>query len=299
MAESDEAEKRYWYVRRDGHISGPYSTGLIRRLVLLGRIGNDDELSHDQHGWKHLTQLKDLVPSVMEADPDDPLAMQRLEAARRWADDRESTHPLFNADGEMVERRSNESSVTARRHPDHGQIIAEKLHNQKREKSNNNFIALLLVLVVATVVGYYFSITKPASEQAIDCSAPAAPGVNWSNCFMQGVALSGLALQGAIMTNVNFTGADFSRADLSRADLSYASLLMVNADTVRLHAARLVGANLRGSNLGHADLTNADLSYANLLSSDISAADFTGAVLGNARWVDGKICAAGSISKCK
>jgi len=298
MADSSEADKHYWYVRRHGRISGPYSSGLIRRHVLLGRIGNDDELSHNQHGWKHLTQLKELVPTVMHADPDDPVAMQRLEAARRWADDREYAHPSINLTGEDVERRRGESPVPPHQ-SDYGRIIAEKLHNKKREKWNNNFIALLLVLIVATVIGYFFSVTRPVTDEPIDCFAPGAPGVNWSNCFMQGASLSGYDLQGSSMMNANFIGADFSRADLSRSDLSYASMLMVNAESVRLHAAKLVGVNLRGANLSKADLSNADLSYANLLASDISDADFTGANLGNARWVDGRICAPGSVSHCR
>ena len=298
MAESSEAEKRYWYVRRHGRISGPYSTGLIKRQVLLGRIGDDDELSHDQHGWKHLTQLKELVPSVMQADPDDPVAMQRLQAARRWADDREFTHPAFNLSGEIVERRGDGSAVFPH-HADHGQVISEKLHNKKREKWNNNFFALLLVLLVATVVGYYFSIARPVSDKPVDCFAAAAPGVNWNNCFMQGASLSAQDLHGSTMMNANFTGADLSRADLSRSDLSYTSLLMANAAAARLHAAKMVGVNLRGANLSNADLSNADLSYANLSSAEISGADFSGALLGNARWVDGRICAAGSVTECK
>lgn len=298
MSDNDDTGKRYWYVRRRGRISGPYSSGLIQRQVLLGRIGNDDELSHDQQGWKRLTQLSELVPSVLNADPDDPVAMQRLHAARRWADDREYGHHSVLIAAEENERRTAESGDLPH-HPDHGNLIAEKLNKKKRERWNNNFFALLMVLIMATVVGYYFSSTQPVSDVPIDCFAPAERGVNWSNCFMQGASLAGADLEGAYMMNANFIGANFSHANMSKADLSYASMLMVNAESARLVSAKLVGANFKGANLSQADLSDTDMSYANLLSANISGAIISGAKLDNARWIDGRICAAGSVSNCE
>jgi hypothetical protein len=295
MDDKDETDKRYWYVRHNDCISGPYSGGLIKRQVLLGKIGKDDELSHDQQGWKRLTQLPDLVPPVMNADPDDPVAMQRLIAARRWADDREYAHPGVQLTGENSTIRTTNGDEQATHH----NIIVNKLENKKRERRYNNFYAVLLLVMLMVAFGYFFSNTSPVKDVPIDCFTPPAPGVEWSNCFMQGVSLAGVNLEGAKMMNANFIGVDFNHSNMSRSELSYSSMIMVNAISADFESATLIGVNFRGADLSQANLRNADLSYANLLSTNITGADFTGAKLDNTRWVDGKICAAGSIARCK
>src|SRR3569623_396783 len=75
-----------WYVRRGDEVKGPYPSGLITRYVLLGRVRADDEVSMDGATWGLVSDHPDLIPSVMK-NPD--AAPQRLEAARRWADERD------------------------------------------------------------------------------------------------------------------------------------------------------------------------------------------------------------------
>jgi len=297
MHKESKLDKHYWYVRHNGRISGPFSSGHVSRQVLLGRINKDDELSHDLKSWQILKQLPELIPTVMKADLDDPVAVQRLAAARRWADDRDYTHPALLID-EVFQEHYDARDKSSQDPQQLDTRITEKLQEKRRERWNNNLFALLMMIIIAAVIGYYFSIARPVSDEKLGCSAPPASGVNWNNCFMQGASLSGLNLAAAHMMNANFTAADFSHANLSSADLRYSILTMVNAESVRLESAILIGANLNGAVLRNADMRKADLSYVNLVAADLRGADLSGARLDNARWVDGRICAPDSLSRC-
>lgn len=72
----------------------------------------------------------------------------------------------------------------------------------------------------------------------------------------------------------------------------------------RLTWAELAGANLRGADLRDSDLSRADLTGANLSDADLRGADLrharlTSTDLSGARWVDGSVCATGSIGRCR
>ena len=101
----------------------------------------------------------------------------------------------------------------------------------------------------------------PVSER--DC-----PG-----CFLRWRDLSGSDLSGA-----NLRGADLTRADLSGADLG--------------------GVDLREADLTVADLTGVNLDGARLDSAALDGAVFDGADLSGAIWVDGQVCANGSMGEC-
>lgn len=296
MVEENKTVKRYWYVRHNNHISGPYSAGLIKRQVLLGRIKKDDEFSHDQIGWKYLDQLAELMPAEMMLSPDDPTAKQRLLAAQRWADDRD--YDQSKPDAWQGERRHREEGGSHQRRQ-HNHVIADKLAKSKRETKKNVLLMVLIISTIAAIMGFYFSSTEPVVDNPNDCSVPAGPGVDWSNCFMQGASLNNLNLDGARMTSVNLIGADLSHTSLIGADLSYSLMSMIKGKAVNFSSATMVGVNLNGADLRQANLSNTDLSYANLSSANISGANFTGAKLDKARWVDGNICAIGSIGHCK
>lgn len=297
MESNDSLDKRYWYVRHKGRITGPFSRGLIRRQVLLGRIGNQDEFSHDQVSWKRLVHFPDLVPAVMNLDPDDPISRERLDAARRWADDREyKQRPILSQSESLEQRQGGVVLVDA---PKLSENLIKKFSAIKRTQFRNKIFSFLLVTLFFLAAGLYINKTDPVVENAIDCSAEPAPGVNWNNCFMQGISLVALDLHGAQMGSADLVGANLSQANISGGSLSYALLTMVNAESINLSSATLVGASFRGANLSQANFRDADLSYASFLSANISGADFTGAKLGNARWVDGRICARGSITVCK
>ena len=61
----------------------------------------------------------------------------------------------------------------------------------------------------------------------------------------------------------------------------------------------LSGANLRGTALIGASFRGATLKNANLKGAKVRGANFTGADLTGAIWVDGQVCAQGSVGYCK
>jgi len=103
-----------------------------------------------------------------------------------------------------------------------------------------------------------FSAIAITSAQAA-CTDPAGPNVNWSGCNKNGIRVPGANLSGANLSNALFGPTAKYTADFSRANLQ--------------------GANFTGSNVP-------------------TSVNFAGADLSGATWVDGLVCAAGSIGKC-
>lgn len=122
-------------------------------------------------------------------------------------------------------------------------------------------VSLLAGLAVALLL-----VPAPGANAA--CSDPADFQVDWGECD-----LSGAVLPGAVLPEANLSGANLSGADLWVANLS---------------GADLTGANLTGANLDGADLTDATL----------DEADLSNATLGGTTWVDGRVCAPGSVGTC-
>lgn len=84
---------------------------------------------------------------------------------------------------------------------------------------------------------------------------------------------------GIALANRNLTGVDFTNASLRKA--SFGKSILVGADFTN---ADLRGADLRGANLRNASVVNVD---------------WDGVQLGGATWVDGRVCAAGSVGRCR
>ena len=125
------------------------------------------------------------------------------------------------------------------------------------------------ILAATTVTGIS---TSPALAVA-NCSAPAAPSVQWMGCDktnanLQGADLTNADLTNAILTGANLQGAILTGADLTNADLTY----LTGADG-------LIFADLRFADLTGANLTNADLTGAHLEFATLTGANLTGAVL--------------------
>lgn len=298
MNDVDDNNRHTWYVRRAGRVTGPFLSGHIQRQVLLGRIKSDDEISHDQHSWKRLDSHPDLVPDILKADPDDPMVKDRLAAARRWAaDDGDrsssllSSQPIYDPEHpDAVHRDGSQAAHSA---------LEEILQQKRRDRWRNNIISLSILLAVAVTMYFYFSSTEPVTDKPVDCSATPVPGVNLSNCFLQGASYAGMDISDARLRNANLTGANLRGTSLNQSDLSYSILSLAIAQGARLHGARLVGADFNAADLRDTDFSNADLSYANLFSANISGANLSGAKLDQARWIDGRICKSGSVGSCR
>jgi hypothetical protein len=294
MADNANNTRHSWYVRHAGRISGPFLAGHIQRELLLGHFRASDEVSHDQRNWSAIDSHPELIPEILKADLEDPLVRDRLAAARRWADDGEggsslSGQPEF--DPEHPDHRQDDHG--------HAPMLEEKLKRTRLDRWRNNILSLLILSVIGGLIYFYFSRTEPVTDTPVECGSPPRPGINLSNCFLQGVSYTGMDISGARLNNVNLTGADLRRVDLSRSDLSYSLLSLAVIEGANLHGARLVGTDLNAANLRNTDLGDADLSYANLYGADISGADFSGARLDQTRWIDGRLCQPGSTGTCR
>lgn len=315
--------KQRWYTRRGDQVRGPFPAPQISRFILLGRIQDTDELSTDQRNWQKVTEVPILVPEELKANLDDPEAAERLKIARMREDERNARDRRdFDEQGQpKQERRANDpgrrqsEEEAVLRHREIKTAIAEAALQRKQHYFLRGVLTTVFLASVISAAWYY----QPWQEQeSADCNALAQPWVNWSNCLMEGVKLVTADLRGAKLRNANMGGADLRGAHLSGADIAYTNLVGANLSGAELHQVTMLGANMRsadlagadlsGANLGYAILQNTDLSNVNFSDADLSNADLqgatlktanlTGAILDQAIWLDGSICAKGSVGKC-
>lgn len=290
-----------WYTREDGKTCGPFAAGLISRFILLERLSLDDEVSHDKQVWRKIRDVDELVPDVLKGDQDDPFVRERLMAARRWADER------YRAD-----RRNEQESVPdgiSRRAGDrrdlevetilkHRSAMRHRISLYRGDNTLTGWLILTAALIGITYIGYY-AYQHQAEEVIVDCTMPPTPAANWSNCALQGKVVIDADMRGAILRNANLTGAQFQNVKLDNADLAYSNLSLARIEASSLGQALLIGANLRGAKILNTNMQNADLSFANLTGAVIEGGDWRGVNLHKAIWLDGAICAEGSVGECR
>lgn len=119
--------------------------------------------------------------------------------------------------------------------------------------------------------------------------------------FVLGVFSIGVAL--AKKVNEDFCQADYNRIlkgekDFVGAKLEEADLKGLNLSGADFRGADLEKANLQGTNLSDCNFKNTDLEEANFKGANIKGASFSGAELEYAIWVDGRVCAEGSVGGC-
>ncbi len=258
MSEQTTETKNIWFLRIEGALLGPYPSARVRNLLANGELSLNAEISRDRSSWQEIQTVPEVVPLKLRAQMGD---------------------------------RSAQSLIHARR------VAEQQVSTGKAQ--GFPFAALLIVtLLISGIIAVSIWRGLPNAGDAPDCSAQAAPQVDWQHCSLIGVdvgaaSLAGANLNSAVLrqaklTATNLTAANLRYADLSGADLSYA----------QLNLAVLLGANLQGADLSEADLTAADLRFADLTGSRMERANLAGASLGEAIWIDGKPCASGSVSKC-
>jgi hypothetical protein len=274
-SEERELQSTTWYVRRSGQVRGPFPAREIRRLVTLGRILSTDELSRDARRWQPLASLADLLPSLPAPAAPLPQGPAGPDAA---ASPGRPAQPLREPGGRPSQLR----------------LLEELRH--RAQPARSAWAALALILVLAFAAGVW--LRPPPGAEGPRCGARPTPGVNWSNCRMDGLSAPGQDLGGAIAPNAGLRAANLMGTRLEGADLAYADLAGSNLSYARLSGARLTGANLQGADLVYADLRGADLSFADLTRAQIGGAILTDARLANARWPDGRECAPGSVGGC-
>jgi hypothetical protein len=296
------SRSQIWYVRRGSAVRGPYPPAQITRDILLGRIHNGDDLSQDRKIWRSYNQVPQLLPKELMY-PDDPRFERKLMLARLREDER------------LRDRRAHEPATIMdnRRHGDRRNVESfEAVAPQERVAQwvdaesageRNLIIPAGVTMTVALVLAMYFLWYRPAPRVPTvadrDCSAPAAPGVNWSNCAMAERDLSHANLRGANLGSITLSRAGLRGARLFETDLSYASLDEAVLAQAMLESANLTGAVLRKADLSAADLQNSNLSYAIFEGANLAGANLAGARFDHAVWTDGRLCGVDSIGTCR
>jgi len=131
-------------------------------------------------------------------------------------------------------------------------------------------------------------------EPEAQCTDAIRIGAQIEGVDMSYSSMPKMRLDGANMKRINLEGANMEIINLKGADLTLANLSFS-----QLHAANLQNANLMLANMTKTLLVDADLRGANLQGANIQGAIFFQANLSNATWVDGRVCAEGSIGECK
>lgn len=140
-------------------------------------------------------------------------------------------------------------------------------------------------------------------------------GANLAFTRLQGAYLSEATLRKADLSGADLAGATLVRADLSGAALRDANFADARMDGTILRDVDAREANFKGAQLQRADFRGADLREAVLIAADLAGANLEGANvegaqldggawkpgtdLSGATWIDGSVCAPGSIGRCK
>lgn len=300
-----------WYLRRDGAVQGPFAARLLSRQLILGRVSEDDLVSTDRVVWQRIGEVPGLVPELLHADRKDPIARQRLMAAIRWEDERSgrdrrigSAYGISSGDKRRGrERRSAEAppevNHRAVRKTRQG-LEANQWQRSEREAQRRGLwqIGTLVIVLAAAGVSAYLYMPRNSVATSPECASAPRPQINWSNCRLDGASLARAALSGAYMPNVQLTRAQLSDAQLRGAEAPYANFAMADLRGADLSGANLMGASLRGAALANVNFAGANLAYADLSNAQIDTAKLSDAALGKAIWVDGRVCAEGSVGSC-
>jgi len=297
-----------WYLRHDGDITGPFPVGQISSYILLGRVRDPDELSIDLTEWKKLSELPELVPGVMR-DVTSQEALERLKLTYLHEDERlpgDRRHRRKIGDSARAAEPTGNRRGNDRRGPEPDDIQQHRVVHVNLWQRFNTTIAKysalpLLVIVAVAVAGWGWLLWfRPPPEKitAPDCASASGPRVNWSYCHFENRTLVRANLAEANLDNAVLTGANLQDAVLSSANLSYANLDGANLHNAVLRGAQIKGAMLRKADLARSILENADMSYVNLLGANLQDTVLTGADLSRAIWIDGRVCAPGSVGSC-
>lgn len=296
-------DEHLWYTRRAGQVRGPFPQRQISHYILLGRIGDNDELSVDREHWHPLAELPHLTPDVMrniETDEDH----QRLQMARLRADERRGGDRRLGS--ERMQRDTGERRRDSdRRQDEDAEMLRHREFRRGVLDAGRNVdvgpcgpqCRRVLLLVVALAVLFLIFTPETPSERA-DCNAPAAERVNWSNCRLPGLVADQANLRGALARNMDLTAAHLVAVNLIGADLAYTLLNIADLRRADLSNARMTGVGLRGADLRGARLSGTDLSYADLSEARLEGAELSETRFDNAIWIDGRVCKPGSVNRC-
>lgn len=265
---------RLWYVRDKAGVRGPFPETLICSYIVLGRLHQDDEVSMDEMFWRKAGQvpelrraMHDLLAGHTHVD-DVQWSEERAKAVLRWLDDRKSSDPrgshatdddMPRLDTRSGDERRHEAETVEQHVYREGRSAFESQLHHYRQRFGKPLAWFVSGVLVAAALLVLF--VEPVNPVKV------------------GLQMSTVDCAAPPAPSVRWSGCRKDGALLAGADL---------------RAAELVGTSLRQAQLSHADF-----SRANLLHADLAGADLSGARLGEAVWVDGRICAADSIGRCR
>ncbi len=293
---------RLWYVRRDYTVLGPFPTATVHDFVIIGRLQLDDDVSPDSRQWRTLSEVEELVPSLLR-EPESEERERRLLEARMRADER-----LRDRRGNLKPASDDRRSGAERRGEEPPELLT---YRELRRRVSDGYlehhssfwpmVLLAILLLLLLGAGFYFYLVRgtQVAARGPDCSLAAAPGVNWSNCGKESARLARVDLRGARLTSTRLAGASLQQADLRAADAAYADFSGATLRRADLRGGRFLGAAFRNSDLTEARLDEADLRFADLRGATLSDVSADGVLLDRAIWVDGRVCAKGSTGRCR
>jgi len=278
-----------WYTRQNTTISGPFTMALLKSNLQLGRIDAQTEISSDQKHWQPLGDIIDL-------EVKDPVTSPPLPLDERDGFDRRNDQPLTEAELELrrEQRRRLEPDFLIQQRQQRTALL-QKL---KPERPTRFWPLLIICLLLMGIFVGAILFPTPSNLSDADCDSAPAPQVNWENCLKPGMDIPSTTLTGSNLRNSGLAMSNMMGIELVGADLSYADLRLSNLSYASLQGANLKGANLQQADLSYSNLTNSDLSFANLRDAKLGGSDLQDAKLDKAIWIDGRICAAGSVGSC-
>ncbi|MDD5391218.1 MAG: pentapeptide repeat-containing protein [Gallionellaceae bacterium] len=277
-----------WYLRHEGKIVGPYPPPQVEELLRAGDISGEWEISLDEQNWMVLKDSGQF--SLSEATGGEEPAARKM----AWVEERQRARERWRGESED-EPVPRDARIDESRRQALGldQQHTERLVSAEHARRPSRLIGLLALLALAAVgvAVWWGQSEKPiqaALNQAVNCAAPAAEGVNWNNCDKRGAVLAGAPLR-----NARLDRARLEDARLAGAVMEYASAVGANLRNTDLRGAKLTAVDLSG-----ADLSGADLSGANLRYAVIKDTHLAGTRMDHVVWSDGRTCAVGSVGEC-
>jgi len=218
---------RAWYLRRQGHQVGPFTSGVVRRLLLQGQATLDDEVSEDCETWQRVDAVPEVVPP--ELRPGALVAdVTPVHSSPPWLSIALFMVVVGGAIGFGFWWGGDDPRIGPDCHAPPAPGI--DWHNCRLSALKAPSADL-----------------RGANMQNADLAEAALAGADLSGARLDYAILHQADLGYALLRNARLRGADLRGTDLGNADLSGADLGFAD-----LTGARVAGANLTGAHLDNA-----------------------------------------------